>query len=295
MHIVLGATGSVGGTVATQLITKGETVVGITHSKEKVASLKEKGMAAAVADAKDLTALRTAFRGGTSLFAITPETGQEEDVLAETRQILDNYKDAVQHAGIEKIVGISSVGAQLEKGTGNLLMSYMLEHAFEDLSITQIFIRPAYYFSNWLPYLEVAKEKGVLPSFFPAGLSIPMIAPTDVGEFAAKVLTGDTHKSTVYEIEGPRPYTPQDVAHIFGKLLNKTVKVQVIPKAEWGKTLEDLHFSPDGIKNFIEMTEAVVDGRVKAERNGIEQVKGNTTLEAYIKNILAAKEAHALV
>jgi uncharacterized protein YbjT (DUF2867 family) len=273
----------VGGEVAAQLVSKGEAVVGISHSPEKAAALKEKGMDAAVADARDLTALRTAFRGGTALFIITPETGQEQDVLAETRHILDNYREAAQQAGIQKIVGISSMGAQYEKGTGNLQMSYMLEHAFEDLPVTQIFIRPAYYYSNWLPYLQTVKETGVLPSFYPAGQRISMIAPTDVGRFAATVMTADEDKSTLYEIEGPQQYTPQDVADAFGKLLNKTVTVQQIPKAAWEKTLESMHFSPDAIKNFAEMTDAVLDGRAAPERNGIGQVKGRTSLEAYLK------------
>ncbi|HEU4552891.1 MAG TPA: NmrA family NAD(P)-binding protein [Chitinophaga sp.] len=283
MHIILGATGRVGGEVAAQLVSKGEAVVGISHSREKAAALKEKGMDAAIADARDLTALRTAFRGGTALFIITPETGQEQDVLAETRHILDNYREAAQQAGIQKIVGISSMGAQYEKGTGNLQMSYMLEHAFEDLPVTQIFIRPAYYYSNWLPYLHTVKETGVLPSFYPAGQRISMIAPADVGRFAATVMTADEDKSTLYEIEGPQQYTPQDVADAFGKLLNKTVTVQQIPKAAWEKTLESMHFSPDAVKNFVEMTEAVLDGRAAPERNGIGQVKGRTSLEAYLK------------
>jgi hypothetical protein len=84
----------------------------------------------AVADAYNLQALTKATQGGSNLFAITPETLKNDDVIGDTKKILANYHKAVKASGIKKVVGLSSMGAHLGKGSGNLYMSYLLERAF---------------------------------------------------------------------------------------------------------------------------------------------------------------------
>jgi uncharacterized protein YbjT (DUF2867 family) len=223
------------------------------------------------------------------LFVITPETGQEEDVLDAARQILDHYRKAVLTLSIPALVGISSMGAQHRVGTGNLQISYMLEHTFADLPVKQIFIRPAYYFSNWAEYLPAVKGSGKLPSFFPPDFSLAMVAPEDVGRFAAEILSAELIGNRMYEIEGPQWYTPRDVAQSLSDALQKDVQVQHIPRKEWDQTLKQAGFSDDAVVNFIEMTEAVLDGRTQTEGKTTIAVKGATTLDNYIRTLLHAK------
>ncbi len=128
---------------------------------------------------------------------------------------MNNYRKSITSSGIDKIVGLSSIGAQHGNGTGNLLMSHMLENAFTEIAIPQVYVRPAYYYSNWLPYLPVVKEQGILPTFFPVDQKIPMNAPLDVAEFiAAKIING-IEKSSVYELVGPESLSSKDVANTF--------------------------------------------------------------------------------
>jgi uncharacterized protein YbjT (DUF2867 family) len=282
MYIIMGATGRVGSAVVSHLLENGQPVKGITRNKDKASELKGKGADVAIADAKDMESLVDAFRGGDILFIITPETGEEENVIEEGRLLLENYRNAMERSGIRKVVAISSVGAQHKKGTGNLQISYMLEHAFRDLSVKQTFIRPAYYFSNWMPYFAAAKDSGTLPSFFPPDLLIPMVSPEDVGRLAAEILLSAADKNNIYELEGPKAYSAADVANVFSEELGKTVRVEHIERRQWERTLKEEGMPADGIKNFIEMTEAVIDGRATPEGEGTVPVKGTTTLQQYI-------------
>lgn len=61
-------------------------------------------------------------------------------------------------------------------------MSYLLERTFTGMDIQPIFARPAYYYSNWLPFVPTAKQ-GVLPTYYPVDLRLPMLSPLDVTEF----------------------------------------------------------------------------------------------------------------
>lgn len=83
--------------------------------------------------------------------------------------------------------------------------------------------RAAYYMSNWDGFLETVRNTGVLPSLFPADLAIPMVAPKDLGEVAAARLMTSLDDRGVRYVEGPRRYTPSDVARAFAETLGRPV------------------------------------------------------------------------
>ena len=285
MYVILGASGQVGSAIVDHLLAKKLAVKAVVHNPDKVSEIKEKGAEVAVADAMDLNSLIEAFKGGDTLFAITPETFKNKDVLGETKTILQNYNKAIKASEIKKLVGLSSIGAQYSEGTGNLLMSYMLEHAFQDLDIPQIFVRPAYYYSNWLAQVPEIKKSGTLPTFYPTDLTLPMISPMDVAAFVTDVLVKD-NQSKIYEIIGPEKLSSDDVAAVFAEVLNKTVKAKQIAHEDWDAALEKIGFSPDAKKNFIEMTETTINGNTDPENNETTVVKLKTRISEYIENAL---------
>jgi uncharacterized protein YbjT (DUF2867 family) len=279
MYTVVGASGQVGSVIVEQLLRKGETVKGIVRNEEKQAALRKKGAQVAIADAFDLPALQAAAEDTTILFVLTPEVAHSKDIIGDTQKILDHYRQVVQHnTSIRKVVALSSVGAEHATGTGNLQMSYMLEHAFTGLPEEQVFIRPVYYFSNWMVYLPVIKEKKVLPSFMPADFLLLMISPMDVAALAADILVKeekDTERR-IYQLEGPASYTPADVAAAFSVALQENIQVDEMPREQWRSNLQEAGFTENAIKNFCEMTDAVIAGKAKMLDKGMIRQKGRT-------------------
>jgi uncharacterized protein YbjT (DUF2867 family) len=282
MNIILGASGQVGGAVVANLSEKGEPVKGIIRDTKKTTNIEKQGATIAVADVFDQPSLTEAFKDGTTLFALIPGNGKSDDILGDAETIIENYRKAVETSSIKKVVGLSSMGAQYSSGTGNLLMLYMLEHAFEGLNVKTTFIRPAYFFSNWMMYLNIVKETGILPTFFPVDLAIPMISPLDVGKNAADIITLEDTAGKVYEVKGPILYSSKDVASAFAVALGKEVTAVQIPRNEWEKTLQEVGFSADATKNFIDMTTAIIEGKLKSETTGVTTLTGKTTLQQYI-------------
>jgi len=291
MHVILGASGQVGSSIVNQLIEKGEQVKGVVRDEKKAGKLKKSGAAVAIADISDLPALVAALQDGSTLFALTPESGHERNVIGETKDILENYRKALASSPIKKVVGLSSIGAQFETGTGNLMMSYLLEHAFTGMPIKQIFVRPAYYFSNWMMYLGSVMDKGILPTFFPPDLSIPMVSPQEVAAFVANVIQKEEEDGKIFELTGAAAYSSNDVAKAFSDALGREVKAVQIPREQWESTLHETGFTPDAIRNFIEMTDVVISGKVMPEKKGTVQVKLKTTLKAYIQQYVPAEES----
>ena len=264
MHIIIGASGQVGSQVVRELHRKGEAVTAVIRTKESAVPCA--GVATRVADLLDGAALKEVFREGRTVFLLTPENPSSGDVIGDTKKILANYHEAIRDSGIRKIVGLSSMGAQHPSGTGNLVMSYLLEHAFWDIPVQQVFIRPAYYYSNWLGFAAIAKETGVLPSFLPVNLKIPMTAPSDVAGCIASVLMDNQQTaSRTLEIAGPSRYSPSDVAEIFSKRFQRPVTAQQIPPEQWKASLLGAGFSENASDNLILMTQAVIDGKARPQ------------------------------
>jgi uncharacterized protein YbjT (DUF2867 family) len=284
--IILGAGGQVGSRIVKNLIEKNLTPKAVIRNKNKEENLKKLGAEVCICDLFNSGELEKIISNGTSLFVLTPENPFSENPLMDTEKILANIYRAVKNSHIKKIVGLSSGGAHLKTGSGNLLMSRMLEDTFIDLKIQLIFIRPGYYYSNWIGYLDVIKKEGILPTFYPKDFQIPMVAPDDVALYISNLLYAENNYESIYELIGPRLYSSDDIAKTFGKLLNKNVITNEIPSDLWCKTLENIGFSPMGIKLMVEMTDCVIKGKTKSDVEKNKLIKMPTTFEEYLKNIL---------
>lgn len=279
MNIILGASGKVGSTLVKILSENGQPVKAIVRNPKKADEFRSRKIPVCIADFLDIETLKMAFEGGTTVFLITPENPDSQNIFDEIRQIIQNYRDALSVSGISKIIGLSSGGAQHPAGTGNLELSYILEHSFKDLPAQKTFIRPAYYFSNWLNYWDVAKKYGVLPTFFPIDMKVQMIAPVDVAAFAAQLIESDESYKPFYEI-GEKLYSSADVATVFAHKLQREIKAQQIPSEQWETTLLQAGFSENAAANLMKMTQAVIDGRTQWE-NPSEAITMPTSLETF--------------
>lgn len=284
MNVIFGATGQIGSMLVDNLLSRGQKVRAVMRNDLQAQTFIDKGAEVAIADLFDEVALTKTMLGGDTVFLLTPENPKCEDFLKETQIIIKNYRKAVAYSKVPKVVGLSSMGAQHGFGMGNLTASYLLENAFLENEIEQIFVRPAYYFSNWLGYLEIVKEQGILPTFFPPDLQVPMVAPPDVADFLAKVMTSSDASRKTYEISSSRAYSSLDIAKTFETIVGAKIELQQILPIEWENTFLQAGFSKDGAKNFMLMTKSVIDGKVKPSEAC--QIHTATDFETYLENIL---------
>lgn len=226
------------------------------------------------------------------MFLITPENPASKNVLEETAYLIDNYKHAVQINGIKRVVCLSSIGARIEANTGNILMSRMLEQSLDNLAIDKVFVRPAYYFSNWLAFMDTIRNSNSLPTFFPQHLKLDMNSPIDVAQFIASIIAeyGSSTGKKIVELTGPVKYSSIDVAETFTKLFGKQINLQTIATEDWKQTLISAGFTEDTSANLMDMTQAVIDDIVVRE-NPAQVNRLPTTLYSYLKDCLLTQNA----
>lgn len=289
MHIILGGTGHVGSPAARTLLAANEPVTVVTHDRAKAGEWEQQGATVAVADIHDPDAIRAIFRTGRTAFLLNPPAAPDTDTDAEERRTIAAILEALDGSGLERVVAESTFGAQPGERCGDLTTLYHLERGLEQGSIGYDIIRAAYYFSNWDLNLGEAREEGTLHTLYDGDFALPMVAPEDLGRTAARLLVRPA-ENAIHYVEGPRRYTPGDVAAAFADALGRTVKVVTTPRAQWVPAFKALGFSDAAAKSYAKMTGASADMDFD---DPDDPIRGDVTLEAYIAALVARETVAA--
>ncbi|MDH6169929.1 uncharacterized protein YbjT (DUF2867 family) [Variovorax boronicumulans] len=283
MHIILGATGHVGSALAQALLARNEPVTVVTREARKAEALKTKGAHVAEVDVFDVAELHRVMAGGHRLFALNPPALPSIDTVAQERKSLAAIVAALEGCKLEKIVCESTYGAQPGDGIGDLGVLYDMEQALRETDAGPVSaIRAAYYMSNWDASLKTAREDGQLHSMYPPDFKLPMVAPHDLGEFAARLMLGAAEASGPHYVEGPERYSPGDVARAFAEALGQPVEVVVTPPEQWEQAFQSLGFSEAAAKSYAAMTRATLKNKDEPEK----PQRGATSLNDYISALV---------
>jgi uncharacterized protein YbjT (DUF2867 family) len=265
-------------------LNEGQEVTIVTRDESHGEELKQAGVKIAVADIRDVDTLRGILRSGTRAFLLNPPADPPSDPDEEERGNVAAIITALDGSGLEKVVAQSTYGAFDGPRCGDLTVLYAFEQDLMRQSIPAAINRAGYYMSNWGGMSETVRESGTLPSFFPAGLSIPMVAPVDVGKAAAKRLMSGTEDVGIEHIEGPERYTATDVAAAFAHAMEREVAVQEIPRHALEDTFRGFGFSDEAAASYACMTRRVIDGKSDVAD---EPIRGKILLESYIASIVS--------
>ena len=281
VNIIVGASGQVGSYIIDRLVANEIPTIAVVRDPNK---LKNSNLPFRQADLFNTDQVVKAFNGATTAFLLTPENPSSNDIIDDTKRIIENYRKAIEANKIKRIICLSSIGAHIEGKSGNLIMSKLLEKSFDNFNIDKIFVRPSYYFSNWFGYLSTIEQFGILPTFFPEELTIEMLSPLDLAYFIAEIIAKPIEQTTtnVYELVGPKTYNSIDISRAFSSVLNKEVFLQSIPRVKWKETLLSVGFTSNSADNLIDMTQAVVDGFTIPEFPS-KTISLKTTIDDYLR------------
>lgn len=132
--------------------------------------------------------------------------------------------------------------------------------------------------------LKAARDTKAQLSFcmLPAELKLPMVAPEDLGRVAARLLQAPVEQIGIYPVEGPKRYSPNDVAAAFADALGRAVRVDVIPRETWEDAYRSLGFSDAAAHSYARMTALTADGPEYPE----DPIRGSISLQTYISKLV---------
>lgn len=284
MYVIMGGTGHVGSAVAQALLGRGEPVTIVTRDANRAGAWRAKGAAIAEANVQDVASLRAALRRGSRAFLLNPSADTSADTDTIERRTVANILSALEGSGLQKVVAESTGGAQPGERIGDLSVLWEFEEGLRRQSIPAAINRAAYYMSNWDGLLGAVRSTGRLPTMYDPDLAIPMAAPRDLGEMAARRLVSSLDDVGIRYVEGPRRYSSADVAKAFSQALGRPVELDVTPRSKWQEAYRSLGFSEAAAESYARMTAVSVDASFDMPDDAL---RGSTTLEAYIRGLVA--------
>jgi NAD(P)H dehydrogenase (quinone) len=284
MFAVTGITGKVGGETARRLLEAKLSVRAVMRDDRKRADWAARGCEVAIADMSDAKALAAAFSGVVGVFVLVPPIFDPAPGFPEVKGVLAALKMALLETNPEKVVVISTIGAQATEP--NLLSQLgMMEQEFRSLPMPVTFLRPAWFFENAAQDVEPARATGKMHSFLqPLDKPVPMVSTEDIGRVAAGLLQESWTGHRVVELEGPRRVTPMMVAATLALLLGRAVQAAAVPREAW----EEM-FRGQGMKNpepRMRMLDGFNEGWIEFEGGQVGALKGHVDLEAALKMVV---------
>jgi uncharacterized protein YbjT (DUF2867 family) len=283
MFIVSGATGQTGSAVAKNLLARGLPVRVLVRQEEKGEAWKALGAEVAIADLTDAESLTKALEGGKVLYVLNPPAYQSDDLFVEAEKVIRAFQTAIERSSLEKLVVLSSEGAQHAQGTGNILLLHKLEKAFENSKIPVTFVRPGSFMENWNLVLDTVKTQGVLPSFYqPLDRKISQVAVADIGRIIADAMTEKSDGVVIKELEGFR-ISPEETAEAFSKALGREIRAVAVPESQWLEIFKGFN-SEKNAAVMVEMFQGVNSGHVDFETEN--PLPGEVTIDDFAREAL---------
>jgi uncharacterized protein YbjT (DUF2867 family) len=285
MYAITGATGNTGSVAAKGLLRQGAKVRVIGRSAERLNDLVAEGADPFVAELSDAAGMAKAFAGAKAAYVMIPPKMDEPDFRGYQERITEAIASAVQSAGVEYVVTLSSVGADKNDGTGPVLGLHDLEQELNAIEgLNALHLRAGYFMANTLAQAGIIQNTGMSLGPLRADLKLPMIATEDIGEAAASALLAlDFQGAQTRELLGQRDVSYSEVAQIIGKAIGKPDLQYVhAPDDQVRPALLQMGMSPDMADLLLEMTGALNSGYMRALEPRSAQNTTPTSYESFV-------------
>ncbi|MFX1738363.1 NmrA family NAD(P)-binding protein [Paraburkholderia sp. A1RI_3L] len=285
MFAITGITGKVGGAVARRLLAAGQPVRGVVRDVTRAGAWAERGCELATARMEDASSLTAAFEGAKGVFILPPSEFDPEPGFPEARAVIDAVSTAIVKARPEKVVCLSTIGAQAHES--NLLTQRtLMEQALREMPMPVTFLRPGWFMENAAWDVASARDDGVIASYLqPLDKPVPMVGTADVGRVAAELLQQTWSGVRVVELEGPRRVSPNDLASTFARVLGRPVRAEVVDRQTW-----EALFRSQGMKYPLprmRMLDGFNEGWIDFESNPDEIVRGDVELDTVLGELVS--------
>ena len=218
--IVTGSLGNISLPLATELVQQGHAVTVISSQPERQAAIEALGATAAIGSFEDADFLAATFAGADAVYAMVAGGQREPDSRVYSQRIGRHYAQAIQQAGVRRVVQLSSWGAHLDHGTGGILGSHDVEEILAALpGIALTHLRPTSFFTNYYSFVGMIKGAGFMGANCAGNYRVALVHPRDIAAAAAEELTNPAARTVRYVASCE--HTQDEVAQALGAAIGQ--------------------------------------------------------------------------
>jgi uncharacterized protein YbjT (DUF2867 family) len=293
--IVTGSLGNISKPLTIALVQKGHTVTVISSKAEKQKDIEAIGAKAAIGSMQDADFLAETFKGADIVYAM--ETlgegfffNKNLDYMAAITNIGKNYKQAIHHSGVKKVIHLSSIGGHTDKGNGMLAFHHNVENILKELpdDVSIKTMRPVGFYYNMFAFIPTIKSQGIIVSNYGSDDKEPWVAPVDIASVIAEEMEKPFNGRTIRYIASDE-VSPNEVATILGEAIGKPdVKWVVVSDEQALNGMIAAGMNPQIAKGLMEMNASRRGGVLYQDYERNKPTLGKTKLKDFAKDFAAA-------
>lgn len=222
--VVTGATGTVGGSLMTELAAKapaGTEVLGAARSEAGAAALRAAGHGVVRLDYDDPQTLRPALRGADAVFLAT---GYTVDMVVQSKRLLD----AAQAEGVRHVVHLGALAPE-DTPFAHFAWHQLIERAIAGMGFDWTHLRPNFFMDTvWAGYRQRPDRLVHFVGHHP----VSWIAAQDIAAVAAAALCDPrAHAGRIYSLASER-LSFGEVAAVLSEVTGRPVEYRPRPAAD---------------------------------------------------------------
>ncbi|MFD1605274.1 NAD(P)H-binding protein [Flavobacterium artemisiae] len=292
MNIVLtGSLGNIGKPLVIELVQNGHSVTVISSRAERQKEIEALGAKAAVGTIQDADFLTHTFKGADIVYLMEAWEGigsifdKDVDFVAAFKNIGSNYKQAVLHSGVTRIIHLSSIGAHTDQGTGSLYLHNTVENILKELpdAVSIKYMRPVGFYNNIFRYMQTIKTQGRIIQSYGGDKEEPWVSPLDIAAAIAQEIEKPFDGRTVRYLASDE-VSPNEVARIIGTAIGKpNLQWSVISDQEMLSGMLEAGVNEWIASGFVKMQAAQRDGSLYTDFYLNKPVLGKVKLTDFAK------------
>lgn len=295
MNIVItGSLGHISKPLAQALVKNRHRVTVISSKPERQKDIEAMGASAAIGSMEDTGFLANTFRGADIVYAmeVLPPGAffdKNMDVIAAVTHIGNCYRQALQQAGVKRVVHLSSIGAHTGTGNGILAFHFNVENILRQLpdDVSIKFMRPVGFYYNMLAFIPTIKTQGAIVSNYGGAEKEPWVSPLDIAAVIAEEMEKPFNGREIRYIASEE-LSPVEVAEILGAAIGQpNLEWRTVSDEQWLNAMVAAGMNPQTARGFVEMNAARRNGLLYEDYYRHRPVLGCVKLETYAKEFAA--------
>ena len=290
--IVTGSLGHISKPLVQELLQKGHHVTVISSKADKQEVIETMGAVAAIGSVEDASFLTKAFTSADAVYTMVPPVSYMQpdlDPVQHFSRIANNYAAAILHAGIKRVVNLSSWGAHRDNGTGGIVGAYYLEQIMNELpaAVSLTHVRPASFYYNLYSFIPAIKYTGRIAANYGSDDRTVLVAPEDIAAAVAEEFENNTGRNIRYVASDE--LTCDEVARILGGAIGQPdLKWELISDEQAQQNLEKAGLPATSVSLLVELQAGHHKGLIAEDYYKHKPVLGKVKLTDFARDFALA-------
>ncbi|TDB90590.1 NAD(P)H-binding protein [Actinomadura sp. 7K534] len=257
--VVTTPTGNVGSRVVRLLLQAGVRPRVLARDPARLDAATRELVDARRGDLTDAAFVREAVSGARTVFWVDPTPHTAENPVETSERTASGLIDAARTGDVQRVVLLSSVGAEKRGGAGHIDGLARIEERLDATGADTLHLRCGYFFTNLLMDLD-GLAQGVLTTSARPDAPLPWVDPRDIGDVvAARLLNEEWKGRNVQAVHGPEDLTYQGIADILTETLDRPIRLQVVSDDDVRAALMSAGLALTAVEGIVGMTAGTRD------------------------------------